>query len=106
MAKERTPSTPQFADTPPPYTSAPDYSFLEIVMATQGTLGKLTEAVESLKEQSRSQDLKLDGVVKDVHGAKAAGKALLWAVGVVGTAIAGSITFVGWAIKSYFSVGK
>jgi len=48
-------------------------------------LGKLTEAVETLKEHAREQGKKLDEIRMDVHGAKAAGKTLLWVVGVVGT---------------------
>lgn len=77
---------PRFAETPPPqYLPSGDYSYtVELVGTIQHTLGKLTEAVESLKEQSKEHGKKLDEVRMDVHGAKSAGKALLWAVGVVG----------------------
>jgi hypothetical protein len=54
-------------------------------MAMQGTLGKLTEAVDSLKEHSKKNNDKLDEVRMDVHAAKAGAKTLLWIVGIVGT---------------------
>ena len=56
-------------------------------MEMQKSVGQLCEAVGSLKDQAREHDKKLDAVAKDVHGAKVAGKALLWVVGVVGALI-------------------
>ena len=84
----RAPTTPEgYPTTPPQQTfSSGDYSYtVELVSAIQHELGKLTEAVNSLKEQSKDQGKKLDEVRMDVHAAKSAGKALLWIVGVVGT---------------------
>jgi hypothetical protein len=62
----------RYPEVPPPqvYPSG-DYSYiLEIVMAMQNTMGKLTEAVESLKAQSSRHGEKLEQIGKDVHAAK------------------------------------
>lgn len=83
-----TPITPENTPTTPPALSYPgaDYSYtVELVGTIQHELGKLTEAVNSLKEQSKETGKKLDDVRMDVHAAKAAGKTLLWVVGIVGT---------------------
>jgi hypothetical protein len=50
---QRATTPPQFAQTAPPYAPSSDYSFLEIAMTMNSTLGQLTEAVNSLKDQSR-----------------------------------------------------
>ena len=90
MAKEKGP----FRATPPPpfaetsYRSYPsgDYSYTVELMATiQHTLGRLTEAIESLKAQSKEHGNELKTIGKDVYAAKAVGRTLLWVVGVVGT---------------------
>lgn len=93
--KESGPATSpeRFAETPPPqqlgYPSG-DYTYvLEIVMGMQSTMGKLTEAVESLKQQSAKHDEKLDGIGKDIHTAKTTLK-------VVGAILAAAIAFGGW----------
>ena len=39
-------------------------------MAMQATLGKLTEAIDTLKGSIKSQGEKLDSVAKDVHSGK------------------------------------
>lgn len=79
--------------TPPQTYPSGEFSYiLEIVMGTQATLGRLTEAVESLKEQSREHDKKLDQVRMDVHAGKTTVK-------VVGTILAVAITFAGWVIN-------
>jgi len=57
---------------------------VELVGTIQNQLGKLTEAVESLKEQSRIHSKELKDFSKDFHAAKITGKALLWLVGIVG----------------------
>jgi hypothetical protein len=83
--KERATTPPQH-DIPTPQLPGADYSYtVELVGAIQNQLGMLTEAVNSLKEQSKETSKKLDDVRMDVHAAKAAGKALLWIVGIVGT---------------------
>lgn len=81
-------ATPESFPTTPPQPQPPgaDYSYtVELVGAIQHQLGRLTEAVESLKEHSKEQGKKLDDIRLDVHAAKAAGKTLLWVVGAAGT---------------------
>ena len=88
----------KFAETTPPqvYPSG-DYSYvLEIVMAMQNTLGKLTEAVESLKDQSKGHGTKLDELGKDVHAAKV----VVTVVGGLMLLVAG---FIGWITNTYIS---
>lgn len=72
-----------------------DYAYtVELVGTIQHSLGKLTEAIENLKDQAKERDRKFEDLCKevqavgrDVHGAKVAGKALLWVVSVVGALI-------------------
>ncbi len=59
----------QFAQTPPPMSSG-DYSFLEIVMSMQSTMGELKEAVNGLKESRTQQTQKLDNISDDIHTIK------------------------------------
>jgi hypothetical protein len=74
----------KFPDTTPPVPSG-DYSYvLEIVMNMQTAMGRLQEAVESLKDQSKEQGKEIRDIAKDIHAAKVTGKVLLWVVGVVG----------------------
>jgi hypothetical protein len=99
--RSRPSATPEdFPTTPSPQTGYPsgDYSYvLEIVMRMQESVGRLTEAVTSLKDQSKSHGEKLDSIGKDVHAAKVV-------IGVVG----GLIVLVGgicaWLINTYISV--
>jgi hypothetical protein len=53
----------------------------------QHQLGGLTEAVATLKEQSREQSAKLDAILLDVHTAKGALKVLRWLLGIVGAIV-------------------
>jgi len=53
-------------------------------MGMQATLGKLTEAIENLKESVKGQGQKLDSVARDVHTAKV----IMWVV-------VGIISFLG-----------
>src|SRR5579862_8001398 len=87
----------RFAETTPPQAHpSGDYSYtVELVGSIQHQLGKLTEAVDSLKKQSTEHGTKLDDVRMDVHGAKSAAKALLWVVGVVGA-------LLGLILAAYF----
>ena len=64
-------------------------------MHMQEAVGKLTEAVQALKEQSKDQSKKLDEIRMDVHAAKSAGKALLWVVGIFGA-------LLGIVLAAYF----
>ncbi len=62
-----------------------DYSYtVELVGSIQNTLGRLTEAVDSLKEQSKDYGKEIKEISKDLHAAKVTGRALLWLVGAVG----------------------
>jgi hypothetical protein len=57
--------------TPPLQLPSGDYSYtVEIVMGMQATLGKLTEAVDALKDKTKVHIDKLDQIGKDVHTAK------------------------------------
>ena len=89
------PTTPEAYPTTPPVLPSGDYTYtVEIVMNMQQTLGKLTEAVDSLKEQSKEQATEIRGIGKDVHAAKVV-------ISVVGALIVGAIAFVGWVAKAY-----
>jgi hypothetical protein len=91
--RETTP--PRMGKTTPPVYPSGDYTYvLEIVMSMQGTMGKLTEAVDSLKAQSKTQGEKVDQIGKDIHAAKVV-------VGFIGGLIAVTAGFLGWAIKEF-----
>jgi hypothetical protein len=99
MAKDRGREEPptRFAEVPPPAsTPSGDYSYtLEVVMGMQATLGKLTEAIDTLKGSIKSQGEKLDSVSRDVHTAKV----VMWvAIGI--TSFLGTIG--GIALKALF----
>jgi hypothetical protein len=53
-------------------------------MEIQKAVGKLTEAVESLKTQSQRHDDKLDQIGKDVHAAKIVGGVIVLVGGLLG----------------------
>ena len=63
-------------------------------MHMQSTMGRLSEAVESLKDQSKEQGKELKAVSSDVHAAKVV-------VGAVGATIIGLLGFLGWVAKAY-----
>jgi hypothetical protein len=56
-------------------------------LAIQHQLGRLTEAVETLKEQSKEHDVKLDAILLDVHTAKGALRVLRWLLGLIGAVV-------------------
>ncbi len=90
-------STPEaYPTSPPKQLRSGDLTYiLEIVMNMQTSVGKLVEAVDSLKTQSKDQDRKHEDIAKevravaqDVHGAKVV-------MTVVGTFITVAIAIVG-----------
>jgi hypothetical protein len=93
--KPRVPSgsapPPDFPVTTP--LSSGDYSFLEIVMAMQGSIFQLKEAVEGLKANSKSHGEKLESLGKDVHAAKVV-------VGLVGGFVGLVGIFLGIVLKA------
>lgn len=83
--------------SPPP---SGDYSYtLEIVMQMQVTMGKLLEAVETLKSDSKEHRTEPKEIGKEIHGAKVA---LRWGIGIC-VGLAGAI---GWIAKAYLDYTK
>jgi hypothetical protein len=91
----RAPTTPEdFPVTSQSAYPSGDYSYtVELVGTIQHQLGKLTEAVESLKEKTNHHGDKIEQIGKDIHGAKVA----LYVVGII---VAGAVAFLGWAITT------
>lgn len=77
-------------------SSAPplgDYKLtVDLVASVNERLGALTEAVKTLKEQSKSHGEKLEAIGKDVHGAKVG---LQWSVAV----FVGAVAILGWLLR-------
>ncbi|MBZ5605776.1 MAG: hypothetical protein LAO79_26035 [Acidobacteriia bacterium] len=74
-----------------------DFSYtLEIVMRMQESMGRLTEAVASLKDQSKSHGEKLEAIGKDVHAFKVT-------VSVVGGLIVIIGGIIAWLVNTYIS---
>jgi hypothetical protein len=68
-SRQTTPSG--LPDTTPQALPSGDYTYvLEIVMNMQVSMGKLIEAVDSLKAQSKDQSDKMHEIRRDVHAAK------------------------------------
>ena len=70
-------------------------------MKMQTTLGKLTEAVDTLKSDSKSNRDELTKLSKDLHAAKVAVYVVGGCMTVIGGLIATAVGFVGWIIKTY-----
>jgi hypothetical protein len=82
----------RFAETNPPLPSG-DYSYtVELVSTMNHQLGKLTEAVDSLKDQSRSHGQEIREISRDIHTFKVTAT-------IVGAILAAAIAFAGWAIN-------
>jgi hypothetical protein len=96
MVRPGQPTTPEAFPTQSPLPSG-DYSYtVEIVMKMQQTMGTLTEAVNSLKEDSREYRTELKTLGKEFHGVKVG---VRWVIGVC-LAFGGLIS---WAITTYIS---
>jgi len=67
--KETTP--PRLPDTTPRSPYGGDYSYMEIIMAMQNTMGKLTTAVDTLVEKTNKHEEKLDKISHRVYAAAA-----------------------------------
>ncbi len=85
--------------TPPPEIQATtppsgDYSYtVELVARIENQLGKVTEAIESLKLDVRQHSADLKSIGNDVHGTKVAVKVAAWLIGIFLT-----ILTLGWTI--------
>jgi hypothetical protein len=90
------PTTPEEfpAQAPPP---SGDYSYtLEIVMGMQVTMGKLLEAVESLKSDSKEQRHEIKEIGKELHAAKVVFRVLIAVFLALGA-------LIGWGVTTYIS---
>lgn len=94
MARSSQLTTPEAFPTQSPQPSG-DYSYtLEIVMNMQLAMGKLIEAVEGLKMETKEHRTDLKTVEKEIHGAKVAIRVLIAAF----LAFSG---LLGWVITTY-----
>jgi hypothetical protein len=91
-------TTPEdFTTTASSQFSSGDYSYtVELVGSIQNQLGKLTEAVESLKAQAKEHGDELKNIAKDIHAAKM----VISVVGGLALFIGGVIA---WLINTYIS---
>lgn len=112
MPRGSAPTTPpRFPETPPSTFPSAEYSYiLELVSTIQHELGKLSEAVDSLKNQSKDESRELRDIAKDVHGFKIGlkvGVTILSAVFAVSTGI---IVFIlnhlTGIVQAYFAIKK
>lgn len=94
----RPPTTPEeFTTTASSQFPSGDYSYtVELVGSIQNQLGRLTEAVQSLKTQVKEQGDELKSVGKDVHAAKVV-------ISVVGGLIVLTGGVIAWLINTYIS---
>lgn len=90
----------RYPEVPPQQYPSGDYSYtVELIGGIQNSLGKLTEAVESLKAKTDSHSAKLEAIGKDVHAAKVL-------IGVASAMMVGIGAFLGYVLKAaleYFS---
>ena len=83
-------TTPEAFPTTAPQLPSGDYSYtVELVGTIQHQLGRLTEAVETLKTQTTEHGNKLSSIGQDIHAAKTTLK-------VVGAILAALLAFAGW----------
>lgn len=82
---------PRLAETTPPSYYTNDHSFtLQAIMEMQKTLGGLTQAVNTLTEESKKSRDKLDEISHNVFAAKK----VMWVVGTILSFLAGSAIFI------------
>jgi len=95
---------PRMPDTTPPAYPSGDFSYtLEVVMEMQKAVGKLTEAVDTLKQQSGNHDSKLDGIGKDVHAAKVGLKIIMGVFVVSGTILGFLLNRIAEVLQAYLT---
>lgn len=88
-------TTPEAFPTTAPQLPSGDYSYtVELVGSIQHQLGKLTEAVETLKAKADAHSKELTDIGRDVHTAKVV-------LGVIGGLVTVIATFLGIALKPY-----
>ena len=93
------PTTPENYPTAAPQPSG-DYSYtLEIVMNMQSAMGALTEAVSSLKSETKEQRSELRAMSQDMHALKVTGR-------VVTAMLTALLALVGWLVKIYMDYHK
>lgn len=92
---------------PPSSFPSAEYSYiLDLVGTIHHQIGRLTEAVESLKEQSKEQGKELRDIGKDVHAAKF-GLRIISAAFVVGGAVIGFLlNHLSALVQAYFAAAK
>lgn len=96
MARSNKPTTPEEFPTQAPAPSG-DYSYtVEIVMNMQRSMGALTEAVNSLKEDSKEYRADLKSLGRDLHDAKTL---VRWLIGIA----VGLGGIIGWAVNVYLA---
>jgi hypothetical protein len=88
-------TTPEAFPTTAPQLPSGDYSYtVELVGSIQHQLGKLTEAVETLKSKMESHGKELAAIGRDVHTAKVV-------LGIIGGLVTIIATILGIALKAY-----
>jgi hypothetical protein len=96
-ARSSKPTTPEDFPSQAPIVPSGDYSYtLEIVMNMQTTMGRLLEAVEGLKADSKEHRKELSDLGKEFHAARTVFRVLV----AVFLAICG---FIAWATISYIT---
>jgi hypothetical protein len=98
---------PDTASSPPPVyrgTSAGYDFYLQSICEIQKSVGQIESSIKHLSERSKIHEEKLDGVVKDIHGAKK----IVWFFGIIGSIIgAVGLVFLNKILDlvvSYYSV--
>jgi hypothetical protein len=86
--------------------SSGNESYVETVATIHSGMGRLTEAVESLKEQSRNHDRKLDQIGIDVHEIGKDVHAWKLTIRVVFGLIVLLGGLIGWILDLYFKYGS
>jgi len=98
------PSPPPDNPIPPPQLPSGEYSHtVELVARIENQLGKLTEAVDQLKEGSRERDRKLEDignkvhlVSQDVNSAKVVAKVMGGLIAFMGFLVTVTIAVIGY----------